>query len=252
LLNKLTLEEHNVLQELQSGGIPVNWRPLKTESRISPAIALRQTGNRFDNAVHLRFGYLECCCVLTVAISNRTNRNVRLEAYRLEIPWGVSDFRWLEKPRGNVARGFAYSHAAYCSASNDPPLPIEPERVLNHRFARGFKVFPGETVEGLLIGAGDSELHHYPNEKEIEADLVLFDGRGHDYHLPAVLAVRRKKKPKALGEPQLARFAIRPPRNWIRDEVGQKWLKEEEAERAASGIAKAELEDKCQAETVTV
>jgi hypothetical protein len=113
LLHKLTLDEHSLIQELQSSGIPINFRPLKTESRISPAITLRQTEDRFNNGVHLPYGYNECCVVMTVAISNRSNRNVRLEACRLKIPSGVADFRWLEKPRGNVAREFAYSHDAY-------------------------------------------------------------------------------------------------------------------------------------------
>jgi hypothetical protein len=249
MLNKLTLEEHNLLQELHSGGIPINVRPLKPESLISPAITLRQTGTRFDNAVHLPLGYGECCCELNVAISNQTNRNIRLEAFRLEIAW-VWNFRWLEKPRGNVSRQFVYSHAAYGSGGGCTLLR-KPELVLNHRFARGLKIFPGETVEGTLIGAAEAGIpEDCPN---VSAELVVFDARGHDYHLPAVLAVLRKKKPKGLDRPKSVHSLENPGRleKWF-EEVHQKWLKEEKAERAASEIAKAEVEDERQAETVTV
>jgi len=224
--SKLTLDEFNLLQELQSSGIPINFRPLKTQSRTSSAITLRQTGNPSENAVYLPFGYNECCCVMTIAISNQSNRNVRLEACRLKIPSGVADFRWLEKPRGNVPREFIYRHDAHGRVG------FEPELVLNHRFASGFKVFPGETVEGMLIGAGDPELHHYPNRKEVEVELVLFDARGHDYHLPMALKVFQRQKP-TYSQP--VRTVKQPPRGWIKE-----------------AFAKAELEDKRQAQTVKV
>jgi hypothetical protein len=163
---------------------------------------------------------------MTVAICNQSDRNVILKVCRLKIPSGVADFRWLEKPRGSVPREFTYKHDAF------GPVGLEPERVLNHRFTRGLKVFPGETVEGVLIGAGDPELHHYPNRKEVEVELVLFDARGHDYHLPMVLKVFRRQKPTYAGPVRAVR---QPPRGWIKELS-----------------AKAELEDKRQAQIVKV
>jgi hypothetical protein len=86
-------------------------------------------------------------------------------------------------------------------------------------------VFPGETVEGTLIGAAEAGI---PEDRpNVSAELVVFDACGHDYHLPAVLAVLRKKKPKGLDRPKPVRSPENPGRleKWF-EEVNQKWLKE--------------------------
>jgi hypothetical protein len=102
-------------------------------------------------------------------------------------------------------------------------------------------VFPGETLEGVLIGAGDPELHHYPNRQDVGMELVIVDSRGGDYHLPLVLKILRKKRPKLFYRPRLLRAGEQTLGEWLKD-----------MERRHNMSAKAELEDKRQAELVEV
>jgi hypothetical protein len=175
----------SLLRELRAGGIPIDEALMKEREAIFCGVELHQTGWVLENAIY-DTGSGETCFALSVAIANRSDRNVNLQASKLEIPWQEWNFRWLPNPLAQIPKQYTYSHPAF------GPAGLDPEVVLNHRFGGRYTLLPGDSIEGILLGAGESRVpDQYANRQGIWMRLSIFDGRGNRSDLNVILAVQR-------------------------------------------------------------
>jgi hypothetical protein len=154
--------------------------------RVSRGLSLFQTGDPAQNCVFDldRGGW---GCTLAIAICNDSDRVIRVQSYRLEVPTFEWNFDWLEDPLRKSPRGYSYSFP--------PPGPVEFHRevVLNHRIGRKGRLNPGDSFEGLLLGKGQACLpDNFRDRQRMITKLAIFDGRGVCYELEMTLCVRRQ------------------------------------------------------------
>lgn len=83
---------------------------------------------------------------------NESDRIILPMEYRLEIPWHEWQFRWLEKPWMKVPRESDYMFPSHGLCGHDP------EDVLNHRLGNKGKLLPGDDLDGLLLGVGQTPI----------------------------------------------------------------------------------------------
>lgn len=189
--NTVDSKELRLLQDLHKGGIPIDEALLKEREAAFRGIIVRQTGCAVDNAIFDR-GYDETCYLLSLAVTNTSDRNIRLQACRLEIPWAEWNFHWLPNPLAKIPREYDYADPAI------GPAGFDPEVVLNHRFGEGCTLTPGESMQGFLIGAGESRVPgKYANRRGIRMRLTVFDGKGNPSPLDVILGVQRSEPRKS-------------------------------------------------------
>jgi hypothetical protein len=62
---------------------------------------------------------------------------------------------------------------------------------VNHRFGERGSLLPGDCIEGLLIGAGESRVREqHANQQGIWMRLSVFDGQGHPSTRDVILTVQ--------------------------------------------------------------
>jgi hypothetical protein len=188
MIKKLSNDEVRRLRDLQRGGILLDEEVLEGLKRASRGLSLFQSGNAAENEVFdLDDGGWGC--TLSVAIHNDADRVIRLRHYRLQVPWHEPDFRWLENPLRKSPREPWYSFPPH------GPIGFEPEDVLNHRVGSKGQLNPGESFEGLLLGAGRGCLpDEFGDHQHVPSRLTVFGGRDDRCELEVTFWVHRRRR----------------------------------------------------------
>ncbi len=183
-------EELGLCDELRSGGIPLDQEVVEQMRAACRGLLIQQCGTALETAIFdLESG--GAAYVLNVAIDNVSDRILRPQEPRLEIPWSDLHFRWLENPFGKAPREYTYSLPPY------GPAGFDPEVVLNHSLRPGRKLYPGDYLEGLLLGVGQASIPvHYVDRQAVKLRLSIYDERGHRYTSDLILLVSRERKPR--------------------------------------------------------
>ena len=121
-----------------------------------------------------------------VGVRNDSYRITSPHAFRLEIPWEEERFAWLEPSSLRTPPRKVYRWPGRDSGG----LPAC--EVLNHRLGAKGKLFPGDCLEGYLLGAGDAAIPRtYCDGQFAITKLSIFDGRGDQYEAELRLRVTR-------------------------------------------------------------
>ncbi len=200
--NKLTAQELLLASQLSGAGIPLDAEVLKATEAACRGLAIYPGPNIPDSRIFDLdsggTGYM-----ITVAFHNDSPRILWLSEFRLEIPWWEPQFRWLPYPLGKVPREYTYS-------LSDPwPAGFEPDEVLNHRVGRRGRLYPGDWIEGLLLGVGQEPMpSHYQDRQALDMRLWVFDERGNRFGAEIKFLVDRSAlrfREKKLAQRKLAR-----------------------------------------------
>jgi hypothetical protein len=173
--------------QLLDAGIPLDGDVLEeAAARTCSRLSVFQSPNFIEtNVFDLESGGTSY--ILSVALHNESDQVVRLQAFRLGIPWWENSFRWLEDP-------FRKSEYTY-SFPAPGPAGFERDVVLNHRLGDQGRIMPGDWLEGLLLGVGDEPIpEEHCDRQRIEMPLSIFDGQGNRYQLDARFYVSRAKR----------------------------------------------------------
>ena len=115
---------------------------------------------------------------------NGSARILKFEAVRILLPW--TQIRLLPKPRktdGGCYRSFDVQR-----------YPIDPNDVLNDRLRSGERIFPGEELEGLILGFGvDSIPTEYRSGQRVPATLWVVAAPGYVGNFSLLMTVSRYK-----------------------------------------------------------
>ena len=159
-------------EALRRGGIPLDDEVVKSVKAASRGLRLYQTGTPVDsNIFDLDSG--GAGYILSIAIRNAADRVIRPVACRLKTPWGEARLRWLEDPLRRVPREYSYSFPA------GGLYGFEREAVLNHFLNRKTRLYPGDMVEGFLLGVGEECISdEYHDRRRLVTQLSVYDERG--------------------------------------------------------------------------
>jgi hypothetical protein len=184
--NKLGERELETFATLRRGGIPLDEEVLKVLKAASGGLSLFQTGTAVENTVFdLDSG--GAGGILSIAVQNDSEEINWIRECRLEVLWEEPHFRWLDDPAREPSGTHCYSFP--------PPGPVgfEPEVVLNHRIGRRGQLYPGEQLEGLLLGVGYAPIpDQYRHRQLLRTQLVIVDRRGNHSALRIKLQVNRE------------------------------------------------------------
>jgi hypothetical protein len=183
----ITQKELQQLEELHYGGIPMDEEVLEQARAACRGLEIVQTGNCADNVVYAQVSG-GVSIMVGLAIENVSNRPILLKEARLEMSWPDADFRWLKKPTSKEVReGRGYVLWAF------GPYGFDPSVILNHRFGRGCKLYPRESIEGLLIGQGTASVpDEYADRMLIPARIFVFGSGNESYGAWMKLRVSRE------------------------------------------------------------
>ena len=114
--------------------------------------------------------------MIHIVISNDSPQVIRLDQCRIELPWFDSEFHLLEPPWRKIPREYSYS------SPNAPTLSFEREAVLNHRFGHQGRLNPGDSLDGMILGAGSQAIpDQYQHCEAVKVQLLIIDGQGKMY-----------------------------------------------------------------------
>jgi hypothetical protein len=175
--------------ELQQAGIPLHEDVLDRMRLDRRGLSIYQTGTIPENEIFDLGSSMGV--MISLAIYNDAPTNIHIAQFRLEIPWLEPQFRWLQDPLRKSPR-----EDLYCF-----PVPsllaFEREVVLNHRIGPQGLLLPGDCLEGLLLGVGESPLpESYRDREALDLRLRVFDSRGREYKLTLKMCVDRRKPPR--------------------------------------------------------
>lgn len=160
------------LLKLRRAGIPLDDKVVESAKAASRGLRLYQTGTQLDSSIFdldsAGTGY-----ILSIAIRNPSDRIIRPVACRLKSPWGEARLRWLEDPLRNKPKEYSYSFPA------PGPLGFGREAVLNHLLNRRTRLYPGDMVEGFLLGVGEECISdEYDDRRWLVTQFSVYDERG--------------------------------------------------------------------------
>jgi hypothetical protein len=166
---KLSEDELGLLSDLQKGNIPLDEEVLEDIMAGQRGLSIYQTGTILETRVFdLKSG--GSGYMLSVAIHNDSTRPIRLHEFRLEMLWHDAGFRWLDDPGRASPRKYTYSF---------PPsesLEFERDVVLNHRVGGAGQLNPEGSIEGLLLGIGQSPIpDEYRDRQLLPTRLLVLD-----------------------------------------------------------------------------
>lgn len=179
-------DDSRTLSDLEHAGVPLDQEVLKHIKAASRGLSIFQTGTFLESSVFDLdsggSGYM-----LSVAICNDSTRPIRLQEFRLEVPWHDAQFRWLKDPCRASPRKSSYSLASPGLAEFDR------EVVLNHHVGSAGQLNPGESLEGLLLGRGEAPVpDEFRDRQLLTMKLLILDRRGCQYSSRLKLYVSRK------------------------------------------------------------
>lgn len=176
-----SLQEITWMSRLETSlGIPLDGEAVSSLRKSSRGIEVCQTGYFFENEV------VELDCggtgiTVSLGIENPSHKVITIDQYRLKSHW--TQISWLKEPTKKL----------YGYQMPDPLRhPYARDLVLNHRVGRKGKMYPGDLVEGLLLGLSDDAIPaEYVDGHKLSARVCLFDTRGNAYGCRVLLAVSR-------------------------------------------------------------
>src|SRR6266852_3304299 len=197
---KFTDKELQVIEDLHLYGTPLDATFLEDAKAAWRGLEITQTGDCPENAIHAQpsggIGLM-----VSIALENLSIRVISIRAVRLKIPGIDTDFHWLKRLSSKEVCEFG----GYTLPASGP-CEFDPAIVLNHRFTRGFKLYPEEQIEGFLLGEGTASIpDDYPNRALIPVQLVIYDGndRSHRAWLKLTLYRDGQRRNRELAGKQL-------------------------------------------------
>lgn len=185
MIKTISSQQIAFLSRLETLGIPLDGEAVRRLRKSSRGIVVCQTGYFFENEV----AELDCGGTglsVSVGIENPSHTVITIDQYWLELPW--TQLSWLEEP--------PKKHYGY--QMPDPlRYPYARELVLNHRVRRKGKIYPGDLVEGVLLGTSNEPIPaEYADRQQLRTRLWVFDTRGNSYTCRVLIAVSRTKQVK--------------------------------------------------------
>src|SRR5712692_4875446 len=186
--NKVSEEELALVSQLRSRGIPLDGEVLEGMQSAGRGLSILQTGTIADTRIFdLDSGQMALMSL--IAICNDSPRIVWMHEHRVEIPWWEPRFRWLEEPLRKVPREYTYSF------SDPGPVGFERDVVLNHRLGRKGRLYPGDCLEGLLLGVGQEPIpSNYRHRQSLEMRVWVFDEKGNRFWGDITFLVAREAR----------------------------------------------------------
>ncbi|MGB8591992.1 MAG: hypothetical protein WA755_00280 [Candidatus Acidiferrales bacterium] len=168
--------------EFRNAGIPLDEEVVRDATAAGRGLSVYQVGRSQITDLELGgTGYL-----LGIGIRNESNRILSPCAYRLELPWDDEQFGWLEPSSLRKQAGKIYGWQG-----EGPGYPANV--VLNHCVGARSRLFPGDCLEGWLLGTGQATIPGaYRDRERVKAGLTVFDGRANRYAMDVKFAVHRK------------------------------------------------------------
>ncbi len=172
--------------ELAAGGIPLDEEVVGSLKASGGGLSIYQSLTSFESYVtNLEFGGTGY--VLSLEIYNGSDRIVWPCAYRLTPLANEREFRWLEIASPRVEGEPPYQFPGETSGG------FGDAEVLNHRLGRKYRLYPGDSLDGFLLGAGQQPLlPEYRNGQLLDVTLSIFDQRDIRYEANMQLMVDRK------------------------------------------------------------
>jgi hypothetical protein len=162
-----------IFSQLRATGIPLDEEVVREMSAASRGLSLYQVG--VGKILELYDGRIGYC--LYVGLRNDSDRILSPHAHRLETLTEGQNFAWLKASARREPKGEVYVWPGHGTHG------IPAGEVLNHRLGSKGKLFPGDCLEGFLLGVGDSTIpENYRNGQRISRKWTVFDGRGIRYH----------------------------------------------------------------------
>ncbi len=186
VMQKLSKQELQMVSQLRNAGIPLDGEVVRKLTAAGSSLSITQSGTVVQNEVfdlnNGGTGYL-----ISLLISNDdADRTISIDHFRLEIPWDEPTFRWLPKPFGRrpSARTYRFPRGG--------PEDLVPEVVLNHRIGRLGRFYPGDWIDGYLLGIGEAPIpESYIDRQGVEMTLSICESRGSVIPLDITLCCRR-------------------------------------------------------------
>jgi hypothetical protein len=188
LQSLVTQEELRRLFELRARGIPLDEDLLQEMEEGCRGLELYQSPIILDTSVFdLPDG--GAGFILGLWMHNGSNRVIRVQEYRLAIPWHPLEFHWLEKPWASRPRQDQYLFPSRQVAGFDPTV------VLNHRLGRAGQLLAGDDLEGFLLGVQPESIpSEYKDRQRVQMQLSIFDQRAQPYELNMQFLVSRERQ----------------------------------------------------------
>lgn len=173
MIDKASPEELFRIVRIRDSGIPMDQTIIENLQASCRGLSICQTGSVLETMIFdLEHG--GCGYMLSIAVHNDSDKILRVEQYRLNLPWPESHFHWLEDPRKFTPRESWYSFPPH------GPEGLSRESVLNHRIGRNGRLLPDDCIEGLLCGVGEASIpDEYHHRQRLLMRLSVFDGSGH-------------------------------------------------------------------------
>ena len=176
-------EELELSQEIHASGIPIHEEQLNQICSAYDQLSIVPAASKFCNAI------LGPVCFATVylinlSITNKSKRILRLEACRLEVSWSDSQIQWLRHPLEDVLKEYGRVFPIFRNV-------VQACDVLNDRFGRKGKLYPGDCISGFLVGEGECPIPSwYRNREDVPVQLTVYapDAR---YQVPMTLRIQR-------------------------------------------------------------
>jgi hypothetical protein len=180
-------KEYHHAKDLEKLGIPLDNDLLERSRGALRGFDIDQDPNipqsRIFDAVSGGTGTL-----ITLSIQNRTDRTIRLNHVRLDIPW-CEKIYWLEDPKRSAPAKLYYT------VPNPESQRLEHDSVLNHRIGKNHKLYPGDRLLGFLLGiAPESIPADFVDRSLIRARLSMFDTKDNAYTQELKVLICRELK----------------------------------------------------------
>ena len=182
-------QELQLLEQLHDGGTPLDQRALSEARAACRGLEIISPEIPSENVIYTRASG-DMGLMVSLDIENVSDRIIRIETIRLKMPWSDHNFTWLPKLSSRELRERGGYVLPACGTYG-----FDFSVVLNHRFGRDFKLFPGDVCEGLLLGQSSSTVpDDYPDRAKIPMQLLVFAGRGEVFGSWVMLGLDREEK----------------------------------------------------------
>lgn len=196
-------EETKLFEELQHLGTPLDETVLRSSRAASQGLEISQTGCGPENIAYVPVAG-GVGIMLSLCIENVSNRTIRLSAIRLIMPWFDSEFSWLKKQSSKVLNPWGgYQLRGFGTYGLDPTT------VLNHRLTHNFTFYPGDAVEGFLLGEGLASVPaEFSDRILVPMQILCWEGSHESYGAWLRVGVSRAKPPRAAEFPRRQRSPL--------------------------------------------
>jgi hypothetical protein len=187
MANRMSRSELFRANELQALGIWLDGGVLEKMQAAYRGLCLEQDPAALYTCVY-DLGDRGTGYVISIMIRNESERAIRGMIAPLQLPWCEANFHWLKLSRGQAYREHTYDFP-------DPgPSGFEYETVLNHRLGVRSYLFPGDPLEGYLLGVGSAPIPaEFRNQPFLQARLSIFEGRDKSCSLEIQLQMDRSR-----------------------------------------------------------